>query len=104
MNISETSFPARDRLNDRMVRQVRYTGPASYATGGDPVAATTDLGMGEVFAVTGSLIGSGSAVRLVFFDYTNQKLQMFVPNTGAEVANAVDLSGFSGVLTFYGKG
>lgn len=104
MTVSETSFPARDRLNDRMIRQVRYTGPASYATGGESVNATNDLGMGEVFAVSGGLIGNGSAVRLVYFDYATQKLQMFVPNTGAEVAAAVDLSGFSGVLTFYGKG
>lgn len=103
MNISETSFPARDRLNDRLVRQVRYTGPASYATGGDPVNASTELGMGEVYFVAG-VISNGSAIRIPYFDYTNQKLVMYVPNTGAEVAAAQDLSGFSGTLTFMGKG
>lgn len=103
MNLSETSFPARDRMNDRMVRQVRYTGPASYATGGDPVNASSELGMAEVYLVVGN-IGSGSAIRLPFFDYATQKIQWFIPNTGAEVANAVDLSTFVGTVTFYGKG
>jgi hypothetical protein len=104
MTLDETKFPARDRWNERMVREVRYTGPASYATGGDPVNAPTELGMAEVYAVEQNIIGNGSAVRLGFFDYTNQKIQWFVPNTGAEVAAAVDLSGFTGTLTFHGKG
>lgn len=108
MNISETSFPARDRLNDRMVRQVRYTGPASYATGGESVNATADLGMAEVFAVFGEIGDVGGAasanVRILHFDYANQKIQWFVSSTGAEVANGASLAGFSGVLTFYGKG
>lgn len=103
MNISETSFPARDRLNDRLVREVRYTGPASYVTGGDPVNAANELGMGEVYGVYGG-ISSGSAVVIPFFDYANQKILWFVPNTGAQVANAVDLSTFSGTLLFTGKG
>lgn len=103
MTISFASFPARDRMNDRMVMQVRYTGPSSYVAGGESVLVPNDLGMGEVYSVQGT-IGNGSAVRIPHFDYANQKLQWFVPNTGAEVAGAVDLSGFSGTLTFYGKG
>lgn len=103
MTLNETSFPARDRWNDRLVREVRYTGPASYATGGDPVNASDELGMGEVFGVYGT-ISDGSAVRVPFFDYANQKILWFVPDTGAEVAGAVDLSTFSGTLLFTGKG
>jgi len=101
MTLSETSFPARDRLNDRMVRQVRYTGPAAYAAGGDAVNAPTELGMGEVYAAVGS-ISNGTAVLVLWFDYTNQKLMWFVPNTGAEAAG--DLSTYVGTLTFFGKG
>lgn len=101
MTLDETKFPARDRWNDRMVRQVRYTGPAAYVAGGDPVNATTELGMAEVYAVEGT-IGSGTAVRVPFFDYVNQKIQWFVPNTGSEASG--DLSAYSGTLTFYGKG
>jgi len=108
MNISETSFPARDRLNSRMVRQVRYTGPSSYVAGGDPVNASNELGMGEVWAVFGQIGNNGgtvsTAIRVPFFDYAAQKIMWFIPNTGAEVAGAVDLSGFVGTLTFFGKG
>ena len=103
MTLNETSFPARDRWNDRLVREVRYTGPASYATGGDPVNASSDLGMGEVFGVYG-IISDGSAVRVPWLDYPNQKILWFIPNTGAQVAGAVNLSTFSGTLLFTGKG
>lgn len=103
MTLTESNFPSRDRLNDRLVREVQYTGPASYATGGESVNASADLGMAEVFGVYG-VIGDGSAVRIPFFNYTTQKIQWFIPNTGAEVANAVDLSTFSGTLLFHGKG
>lgn len=108
MNIDETKFPARDRMNSRMVRQVRYTGPASYVAGGDPVNATADLGMSEVWAVFGQIGNNGgtvsTAIRIPFLDYATQKIMWFIPNTGAEVAGAVDLSGFTGTITFYGKG
>lgn len=104
MTLNETSFPARDRLNERLVRQVRYTGPTSYATGGDPVNGPTELGMGEVYAVSGNIISDGVTTRIAWFDYVNQKLVWFVPSTNAEVANTTNLSTFVGVLTFYGKG
>lgn len=103
MTLTESNFPARDRMNDRVVREVQYTGPASYTTGGESVNSAADLGMGEVFGVYGT-IGDGSAIRIPFFDYTNQTIQWFIPNTGAEVANGVDLSTFSGTLLFTGKG
>lgn len=102
MNLNETSFPARDRANDRLIRQVRYTGPAAYVAGGDPVNASAELGMAEVYAVNGAVISNGSAIRVGWFDYVNQKIVWFVPNTGSEASG--DISAYSGVLTFYGKG
>lgn len=96
-----TNFPRRDRWNNRMVYEVQYTGPASYPAGGDPISGPVDLGLGEIFGVYG-VISSGAAVRIAFWDYTNQKLQFFVPNTGAEAAG--DLSTFAGTLLFTGKG
>ena len=101
MTFDETNFPARDRLNDRMVRQVKYTGPSSYAAGGDAFN-TIQTGMGEVYAVVGATISNGSAIRVGWFDYTNQKLLWFVPNTGSEATG--DLSAYSGMITIYGKG
>lgn len=97
----ESKFPARDRLNDRMVREVLYIGPAAYPAGGDVVSAPNDLGMAEVYGVYGT-ISNGSAVLVARWDYTNQKLQFFVPNTGAEAAGNV--SAYSGTLLFTGKG
>jgi hypothetical protein len=101
MNISETSFPARDRLNDRMVRQVRYTGPSTYVAGGDAVNASNELGMAEVYSVLGT-ISNGTAVLISHFVYSTQKIMFFVPNTGVEVTG--DLSTYTGTLTFFGKG
>jgi arginine/ornithine N-succinyltransferase beta subunit len=103
MTLTETNFPARDRLNDRLVREVQYTGPASYATGGESVNAAADLGMGEVYGVYG-VISDGTGVRVPWLNYTTQKILWFIPNTGVQVANAVDLSTFSGTLLFHGKG
>ena len=102
MTYDLTQFPARDRLNDRLVREVVATGPASYATGGDVLNPTNDLGMGTVFGVYGVLT-DGSAIRIPVLNFTTQAVQFYIPNTGAEVANGVDLSGFSGTLIFTGK-
>ena len=83
-------------------RQVaQYTGPASYTTGGESGLAA-QVRMGKLFAVLGS-ISDGSAVRLAQYDPATDKLLFFVPNTGAQVANAVDLSTFSGRLEFVGQ-
>jgi hypothetical protein len=95
-----TNFPFRDKFQDRLVREVQYAGPAAYVAGGDPIAGS-DLGCGEIFGVYG-ILSSGSAVRIPWWDYTNQKLVLFVPNTGAEAAG--DLSTFTGTLLFTCKG
>lgn len=98
-----TNFPFRDKLMDRLVREVQYAGPASYVTGGDPISGLDNLGAGEIFGVYGN-ISDGTSVRTAWWDYTNQKLMFFVPNTNVEVANAVDLSTFNGTLLFTCKG
>lgn len=101
MSIDETKFPARDRLNDRMVRELRYTGPAAYPAGGDPINPSNDLGMAEIYGVYGMLT-NGSAIRIPVWDYANQKLLLFVPSSGAEASG--DVSAYSGTLMFHGKG
>lgn len=103
MDLNESRFPARDRWNSRVVRESRYTGPSSYATGGDPTKASADLGMSEVFGVYGT-ISDGSEVRIPWLDYPNQKIRWFIPDSDAEVASGVNLSTFSGTLLFTGKG
>lgn len=95
-----TNFPVHEKWMNRMVREVQVTG-GTYATGGEPVDAE-ELGLGTIFGVYGT-ISNGSAVLIPWFDYANQKILFFVPNTGAEVADALDLSGYSGTLLFTGK-
>ena len=101
INMTAPNFPARDRMNDRLVMEVQYTGPAAYVAGGDAYTPGTDLPAGEVFGVYGH-ISDGSAVRIGWWNYTTQKLLWFVPNTGAEAAG--DLSTFNGTLLFTCKG
>lgn len=92
--------PVRDKWMDRQVREVLATG-GTYATGGEPIDAAS-LGLGTIFGVYGT-ISNGTAVLIGNFDQANQKQKWFVPNTGAEVANATDLAGYTGVLLITGK-
>lgn len=100
MTYTITNFPMRDRLNSRVVREVTAVGGA-YVTGGESIDAA-GLGMGTVFGVYGT-ISNGSAVLVGWFDFTNQQLKWFVPNTGSEVANGLDLTGYNGTLLITGK-
>lgn len=78
----------------RKRRVVLYTGPASYVTGGDSfVPADVDLAQLEI--APNLIAHSGTAVRLVVYDRTNQTYLWYVPDTGAEVANGTDLSAFT---------
>ena len=84
-------------------RQIaQYTGPSSYAAGGDPVVPAV-VRMGKVFAVLGGLITNGTLVRLVTYNPTTGKLFITIPDTGAEVAPGQNLSGYSGRLEFVGQ-
>lgn len=74
-----------------------YTGPSSYATGGDSKAAS-DFGLGRLLFLDFAGVAYSSAAgatRLVVYSRTTGKFLWFVPNTGAEVAAATDLSGYS---------
>lgn len=72
----------------------KYTGPASYATGGDPFTAG-DVGLGVIeFISFANPVDATPACRLVRYDHTNFKVIWF-DLAGAEIANAVDLSTFS---------
>ena len=101
MTYDFTVFPVRDRLNDRLVREVPTTGPTSYTTGGVSVNADS-LGLARVFGLYG-VLNSGSAYRQPVLVQATQLVQFFVPDTGAEVANGTDLSTFTGTLLITGK-
>lgn len=78
----------------------KATGPSSYVSGGTAVESQLTL-VPEV--MPDLILHSGSAVRLAVYDYTNKKYMVYVPNTGAEVADGVDLSSFVGRGVAYGQ-
>lgn len=74
------------------------TGPASYTNTGVWATSGEAYDPGHTVELLPSFTiddGAGT-VRIVTYDYANKRLHAFIPNTGAEVANAVDLSGFTG--------
>lgn len=73
----------------------QYTGPSSYVTGGDAfVAADVKLShLTEIFF--GLAVNAGGTIRGLLYDSTNNTVLWYVLDTGAEVANGTDLSGFS---------
>ncbi len=95
-----TNFPFRDRLNDRLVREVQYTGPSAYVAGGDPISGN-DLGSGEIYGVYGSL-SNGTNVLSCWWNYATQKLKIFAVGQAAEASG--DLSAYTGTLLFHVKG
>ena len=97
---TSTLYPINDKSATFLRKVVRWAGPASYATGGETLDPQ-DTGLGRVRAVVG-VISNGSAVRIPYLSVSTQKLQWYVPNTGAEVANAVDLSTFVGQVELIG--
>lgn len=93
----------RDAAGIRRRCVIDIAGPSSYATGGDPITAG-ELFLGTIEHFPDCLAWNGSAVRLVHFDPDNSKLVWYVPNTGAEVADTTDLSGYSFRVEVMGKG
>lgn len=88
----------------RFERCVDYTGPASYPTGGDPFLAS-DVGLGVIEMADFGIAtdASNANPRLLVYDITNNVVHWYVPNTGAEVAAAVNLSGYTVRVQFFGK-
>ena len=103
--LSETALPvqARDVAGVRRRWIGRYTGPASYSPGavGDSFLPT-EVEMGAIGSFKGQA-WNGSAVRILIYDQTNQTVRWFIPNTGAEVAAAQDLSAFIADIEVVGR-
>lgn len=72
----------------------RWTGPASYATGGEDCSPST-FGLGQIVRGINGIASDGTTVRLIWWNPATNKLMWFVPNTNVEVAAAVNLSAFS---------
>jgi len=72
----------------------RWTGPTSYATGGE-TADPSVFGMGTLVHGIQGIASDGTSTRLVWWNPATNKLMWFVPNTNVEVANGTNLSTFS---------
>ena len=99
INRSAGGFFDRSASNER--RLVPYTGPSSYATGGDSLTPES-LALGKMVAVLGLVISNGTTVYWGVYDYTNKKI-LWYSATATEVPNATDLSGFTGRFEVVGK-
>lgn len=114
MLIDRTAARDLDNAGIRARRVVTITGPTSYtntaaqATSGEPLLdGDFKLAAIEAFPAGGLIFcdftGGAAAVRIATYDYVNDRLRFFIPNTGAEVANAVNLSAFTCRLEVLGK-
>ena len=82
-------------------RQVAtYTGPASYATGGDAITPN-DFRLGTIDAILGLSISNGTAVLHGWYNVATQTIMWFVA-AGTEVTNATDLSTYTGRIEVVG--
>lgn len=81
-----------------------YTGPASYTTGGDPLSAET-LGLSNIrwLDLGVAADANGANARALRWNAAKTGVQWFVLSTNAEVANGVDLSGFTAFLQAEGR-
>jgi hypothetical protein len=72
---------------------VKYIGPASYVTGGDPYsAADNGPGIGVLELIPSFNATDGTTMYNCWWDKANSKIIWFVSSTGVQVANGVDLS------------
>lgn len=92
--------PFQDRTGNYNRRVFQYTGPSSYATGGDSLTPES-IGLGRIEALLGLTISNGAAILWGWYDRTNEKIEWYSA-TGTEVTNATDLSAYTGVFEAVG--
>lgn len=90
-----------DRSGEYERRLFSYTGPASYATGGDSLTPE-QCRLGMIAAVLGLVISDGTNVYWGYWNPTTKKV-LWYSATATEIGNGVDLSGFSGRIEVIGK-
>ena len=93
MSVNLTSFRAEDGSSTKNRIEGIYTGPASYATGGESITAS-QLKLGELQIVLFTLATNGTVVIVLAYDHTNAKVKAF-DMAGAEIANGTDLSAYT---------
>jgi len=84
-------------------RVARWTGPTSYATGGEP-ATPGAFGLGTIVTAsfTPALDAAGANTRVIAWNPATQKVQWFSA-PGTEVTAGTDLSGYSAQFEVIGQ-
>ena len=90
-----------DKSGNAERRTFQYTGPSSYATGGDSLTPES-IAMSQISAILGLTISNGTTFYWGWWDATNKKI-LWVSATATEVPNATNLSGFTGRFEAIGK-
>ena len=87
-------------------RVAQWKGPASYATGGEVVAAST-FGLGRIIAIlSGPAVDATTGVRLPVYNPTTGKIAWYLydgTNGITEVAALQNLSAFSAPIEVIGQ-
>lgn len=99
--LNRDAFPMQDRTGATERRILVYTGPASYATGGDSLTPES-VALGKIGAILGLVISNGTTVYWGFYNVSTQKI-LWYSATATEVPNATDLSGFTGRFEVIGR-
>ena len=73
----------------------RYTGPASYTNPGGDAFAAADVKLSYLTAVLFGIAINAANDTTRLLVWKGSVVRWFVPDTGAEVANATDVSGFT---------
>lgn len=82
-------------------RIYQYTGPASYATGGDSLTPE-QAALGRIEAILGLLISNGTNIYFGFYNRTTKKI-LWYSATATEIPNGTDLSLFTGNIEVIGN-
>lgn len=99
MTVDITPFPGQN-TGTRKRQGATYTGPASYATGGDALDAT-QWRLGSIDGFVGLTISNGTAVLHGWYNRTTGTIMWFAA-AGTEVSNGTDLSTYTGYLEAVG--
>lgn len=99
--ISRDAFPISDKSDANERRILAYTGPTSYATGGDSLTPES-IGLSKIGAVLGLVISDGTNVYWGFYNLSTKKI-LWYSATATEIANGTNLSTFTGRFEAIGK-
>ena len=106
----DASLRPSDTAGVRRRKVVKYTGPISYATGGDPIAPA-DVGLSVIEDISENLAYNSTTPQIYFLVYDNStaaggpiggKIRWFTA-TSTEVSAATNLSAATALIEFIGR-